>query len=103
MASIGVVIILVAFVGIGFAIGRYTIIKTFDVQIRSVSGAYTLEGVLNDKKKLEIAREEIDRGIRERKKFNFYIKDNEKVEVVSFLPIKKWLMPSSSCKCFFLP
>jgi len=56
MTSIVITIILVALVGIGFAVGRYTTVKTFDSQIQGFSGAFTLERILNDKKKSEISR-----------------------------------------------
>jgi lysophospholipase L1-like esterase len=52
--SVGLSGVLVAMVGLGFAVGRYTVIKAFDRQIRSSSKAFTLGSLLNDKQKRAI-------------------------------------------------
>lgn len=54
MLSIGLSGILVVMVGIGFAVGRYTVIRAFDRQIQSASKAFTLGRLLNEKQKRAI-------------------------------------------------
>lgn len=54
MLSIGASIIVAVLVAIGFVVGQYTIIRTFDAQIQSVSKAYTLGGILDDQNKLAV-------------------------------------------------
>lgn len=56
MLSIGVTIISIVLVGVGFATGRYTTIRKFEAQIQSASTAFFLGDILNDKKKLEVTR-----------------------------------------------
>lgn len=54
MLSIGVSIIVAVLVAMGFVIGQYTIIRTFDAQIQSMSKAFTLGGILDDQNKLAV-------------------------------------------------
>ena len=54
MLSIGVSIIVAGLVAMGFVVGQYTIIRTFDAQIQSMSKAFTLGGILDDQNKLAV-------------------------------------------------
>ncbi len=56
MLSIGVSIIVAGLVAMGFVVGQYTIIRTFDAQIQSMSKAFTLGGILDDQNKLAVTR-----------------------------------------------
>lgn len=56
MLSIGITIILIVLVGLGFATGRYTTISKFEAQVDGNGRAFFLGGLLNDKKQLEVTR-----------------------------------------------
>jgi hypothetical protein len=56
MLSIGITIILIVLVGLGFATGRYTTINKFEALIDGYDKASFLGRILKDKNKLEVTR-----------------------------------------------